>query len=58
MKLQTNWYNFLLKQGLQLSRDPSLTLETLRTILTVRNDPIPFEDNPNESKLQLITTGR
>lgn len=58
MKLQTNWYNRLLKQGLQLSRDPSLALETLRLILAVRNDSIPFDHTPNESRLQLLTTCR
>lgn len=52
MMLHTNWHNCLLKQGLRLSRYPSLTLETHGLILAVRNDSIPFDHNPTEFKLQ------
>lgn len=55
MKLDYNRHNCLLKQGLRFSRDPSLTLETLRLSLTVRNDSISFDHDPNVSKLQVIT---
>lgn len=55
MKQDYNRHNRLLKQGLRLSRYSSLTLETHRIIMAVRNDSIPFDNNPNELNPQVMT---
>lgn len=55
MKLYSNRHNRLRKQGLRMSRDSSLTLETHRIIMAVRNNSIPSHYNPNELNPQVMT---